>query len=607
MRRAPLLLVLAALAAPLSAQHTFAVGDSAFLLDGKPFQILAGEMHYPRIPREYWRQRLRMAKAMGLNTVSAYVFWNVEEPNPGVFDFSGNADVAEFVREAGQEGLWVVLRPGPYVCAEWEFGGYPWWLLRTPAVRVRDDNPDFLAAVGRYFDALGRQLAPLQVTHGGPIVMVQVENEYGSYGADKVYLGKLRDALRHAGFDVPLYTADGSDEVPAGSVTGALPELTGGYIGNAGRLARTYHPAGGGPTFLAEFYPGWLDHWGEPHQRRPAAAVAAAVDSVITAGASISIYMFHGGTNWGFWNGANYDDHYQPQPTSYDYDAPLDESGRPTPKYYALRDVIRRHLPPGSSLPGVPAVPSPIAVPRFPLPERAGLWSLLGPPVPAAAPRSMEDLGQGYGYVLYRTRVARAGSGVLKLYDLRDYGVVFVDGKRVAELDRRDHQDSALVTFPHDSSRLDILVENTGRINYGSRIPDNRQGITDSVTFQGAALQGWEMYSLPFDHPARARFRKAAGTGPALYRGTFTLARTGDTFLDLRGWGKGNVWVNGHNLGRYWYIGPQQTLYVPGPWLRAGANEVVVLDLEDGGTRTLAGLAAPILDQLTPDRNLRHP
>ncbi|HTY05659.1 MAG TPA: glycoside hydrolase family 35 protein [Gemmatimonadales bacterium] len=605
MHRASLFLLTAALAAPISAQHTFAVGDSAFLLDGRPFQILAGEMHYPRIPREDWRQRFRMAKAMGLNTVSAYVFWNVHEPRPGVFDFAGNADVAEFVREAGQEGLWVVLRPGPYVCAEWEFGGYPSWLLKAPAVRVREDNPAFIAAVDRYLDALGKQLAPLQVTHGGPILMVQVENEYGSYGSDKVYLGKLRDAVRHAGFDVPLYTADGIDEVPAGSLEGTLPALTGGDAGSALDLIRKYHPKG--PFFLAEFYPGWLDHWGEPHQRVATAPTAAAYDSLLSHGVSVSLYMFHGGTDWGFTAGANYDDHYQPQPTSYDYDAPLDESGRPTPKYYALRDVIRRHLPAGASLPAVPNVAPPISVARFPLPERAGLSSLLRAPVRSPTPLAMEDLGQAYGYVLYRTRVPRAGTGVLRIRELRDYGIVFVDGKRVAELDRRDHQDSAVIAIPRDSSRLEILVENTGRINYGSRIPANRQGITDSVTFAGAPLSGWDMFALPFDHPERAAFSRKPGTGPALYRGTFTLARTGDTFLDLRGWGKGNVWVNGHNLGRYWYIGPQQTLYVPGPWLKVGANQVIVLDLEDGEKRTLAGLATPILDQLRPEHPALHP
>ena len=600
-----LLLALLAAALPVSARrpsHTFAVGDSAFLLDGKPLQIIAGEMHYPRIPRADWRQRLRMARAMGLNTVSAYVFWDVHEPRPGVFDFSGNADVAEFVREAQQEGLWVVLRPGPYVCAEWEFGGYPSWLLKAPAVRVRDDNPAFMAAVTRYFDALGKQLAPLQVTHGGPILMVQVENEYGSYGSDKVYLGKLRDAIRHAGFDVPLYTADGRDEVPAGSVAGALPELTGGYIGNAARLVRSYHPAGGGPTFLAEFYPGWLDHWGEPHERRPAAAVATAVDSVLSAGASISIYMFHGGTNWGFMNGANFGDHYQPQPTSYDYDAPLDESGRPTPKYFALRDVIRRHLPAGTTLPDVPAVPPPIPVSRFPLPEHASLWSLLGTPVRSPTPLSMEDLDQSYGYVLYRTRMPRAGTGVLKIAELRDYGIIFVDGRRVAELDRRDRQDSAVITATRDSAQLDILVENTGRINYDTLVPHNRQGITRVVTFAGDTLRDWTMFSLPLSRPERAPFGRDSVNAPALYRGTFTVARPGDTFLDLRGWGKGNVWVNGHNLGRYWYIGPQQTLYLPGVWLHRGANQIIVLDLEEGGKRSIEGLATPVLDQLEPDR-----
>ncbi len=607
MKPAVLLALVAAF--PLAAQsprHTFAVGDSAFLLDGKPFQIIAGEMHYPRIPREDWHQRLRMARAMGLNTVSAYVFWNVHEPKPGVFDFSGNADVAEFVREAQKEGLWVVLRPGPYVCAEWEFGGYPWWLLKSPGVKVRDDNPAFLEAVTRYFDALGKQLAPLQVTHGGPILMVQVENEYGSYGKDKIYLGKLRDAIRHAGFDVPLYTADGLDEVPNGSLEGTLPALTGGDAGSATDLIHKYHPHG--PFFLAEFYPGWLDHWGEPHQRVETGPTAAAIDSLLSHDVSVSLYMFHGGTNWGFMNGANYGDHYQPQPTSYDYDAPLDESGRPTPKYFALRDVIRRHLPARTTLPDVPAVPPPIPVSRFPLPEHASLWSLLGTQIRSPMPLSMEDLGQSYGYALYRTRIPRAGTGTLRISDLRDFGVIFVNGTRVAELDRRDKENSVTITAPADSAYLDILVENTGRINYGSRIPDNRQGITHAVTFGGDTLLGWTMYPLPLDHPQQVPFgRLPQPHGPTLYRGSFTVTRPGDTFLDLRGWGKGNVWVNGHNLGRYWYIGPQQTLYLPGVWLHRGTNQIIVLDLEEGGARSVAGLATPVLDQLIPDRLVPRP
>lgn len=594
-------------ARPAPSPHTFAVGDSAFLLDGRPFQIIAGEMHFSRIPRAYWRDRLRMAKAMGLNTVATYVFWNVHEPAPGKFDFSGRADVAEFVREAQEEGLWVILRPGPYACAEWEFGGYPAWLLRTPDVRVRSDDPRFLAATARYLDALGHELAPLQVTHGGPILMVQVENEYGSYGHDQTYLAALRDQIRHAGFDVPLFTADGLDEVPAGTVDGALPALTGGDASSALDLLHRYHPRG--PFYLAEFYPGWLDHWGEPHQRVAAAPTAAAFDSLLSHGVSVSLYMFHGGTSFGWMNGANYSDHYQPQPTSYDYDAPLDEAGHPTPKYFALRDVIRRHLPPGDTLPAVPAPPPVAPLGPIALRQSASLWSLLGRPVRVAQPLAMEDVGQSYGYILYRTRLPSGGRGTLRITHLRDYGIVFVDGRRVADLDRRDHQDSAVIDVPAGGGRLEILVENTGRINYGRRLPDNRQGITDSVTFAGHALAGWDIFPLPLDHPDRAAFSSGGATGatgataaPALYRGAFRVAKPADTFLDLRGWGKGQVWVNGHNLGRFWYIGPQETLYLPGAWLRAGVNDLIVLDLEPNPPRTVRGLTAPILDELHPDR-----
>jgi beta-galactosidase len=580
--------------------HTFALGRGVFLLDGAPFQIRAGAIHYARVPRAYWRDRLRMARAMGLNAVTTYVFWNLQEPDSGQFDFSGRVDIAAFIRLAQQEGLWVILRPGPYVCAEWDFGGYPWWLLRDSGVTVRSRSPAFLRLAGDYLRHLGQVLAPLQVTHGGPILMVQVENEYGSYGADTTYMAAIRDLLRHAGFDVPLFTADGATQMPAGHVAGALPAVNGATDSTIFEAVRRFAPSG--PFFVPELYPGWLDHWGEAHQRVPAGRVAHELNWVLAHGVSFSLYMFHGGTNFGFMNGANYGRHYQPQPTSYDYDAPLDEAGRPTPKFFALRRVITHYLPRGDTLPPVPATTPIIGIPRFQLDQAASLWTLLGAGTPSPVPLPMEELGQGYGYIVYRTKLA-AGHGTLQVGGLRDYAVIFLDGARVGTLDRRLKQRSLELAVPSGGATLDVLVENGGRINYGPLIPDNRQGIVGSVTFRGALVTGWREFTLPMTDPDHARFRPGAparaGT-PALYRGAFTLTRIGDTFLDLRGWGKGAVWVNGHNLGRYWGIGPQQTLYLPGVWLRRGRNEIVVLDLDTPSVHSIAGLTAPILDQLEP-------
>jgi len=592
---------LLALVAWLPAAHaaTFAIGDSDFLLNGRPFLLKAGEIHPARVPHEYWAARLRMLHALGLNTVSIYVFWNVQEPHPGEFNFTGDADIAQFVKLAQQEGLWVILRPGPYCCAEWEFGGYPWWLLQDHTLPVRSQDPRFLAAAASYLKQLGEQLAPLQITHGGPIILVQVENEYGSYGNDHAYMGKIRDLERAAGFDVPLFTADGGGSMmAAGHLPDVLPGLNGGGQDIMSEVGK-YRP--NGPWFVPEFYPGWLDHWGEPHARVGFAGLVRETEWKLTNHVSFCYYMVCGGTSFGFMNGANYGGNFQPQPTSYDYDSPIDEAGRPTPKFYALREVLAKHLAPGETLPDVPAPPPVIEIPRITLAASGSLFDLLGPPVKSLEPLSFEDLHQGYGYVLYRTKISNPPGALLKINQLRDYAVVLVDGQRIATLDRRDRQDSVILT--NRGTRLDILVENGGRINYGRKLADNRKGITESVTLDDQALTHWEMFPLPFDHEPDLQTASPAGLAPFVARGTFDLARVGDTFLDLRAWGKGVVFVNGHNLGRYWHIGPQQTLYCPGVWLKNGRNEICIFEQIKDGLQPLAGLKTPILDQLTPDEN----
>lgn len=565
-----------------------------FLLDGRPLQVLSGEMHYPRIPREYWRDRFRKAKAMGLNTISTYVFWNLHEVSPGRFDFTGQKDVAAFVRLAGEEGLHVIVRPGPYVCAEWDLGGYPAWLLADEAMVLRSTEARFTAPAGRYLDRLGRELAPLLSNRGGPVIAVQVENEYGSFDKDKTYLAWQRDALLRAGFGgVLLFTADGDVQLPDGT----LPDLpavvnfgTGGAENAFTRLA-AFRPDG--PMMTGEYWAGWFDHWGRGHANTSMARQTRELAWMLERGYSLNLYMFHGGTTFGFMNGANIDNgRYFSQTTSYDYDAALNESGRLTPKYFAFREAIAAHLK--TPLPPTPATEAPISVPSFELSRARSLWNELDAGVRVERPKPMEMFGQSYGYILYRTTVTGPASGELVVRDVRDYAQVYVNGALAGTIDRRLNQDRLAVTIPVGGARLDLLVENSGRVNFNKPLREERKGITRSVSLGDKELTGWIVFTLPMSSVPRPRSIAAALTaaGPAFYRGTFTLATTGDTFLDTRGWGKGTVWVNGHHLGRFWDIGPQQTLYVPGPWLRRGTNEVVVFDLVKPEKRTMSGLSA---------------
>lgn len=578
----------------MTSTHTFEIKDHKFLLDGKPFQIVAGEVHYSRIPEPYWRHRIKMARAMGLNTLAVYVFWNFHEEEKDKYSFRGAADVARFVRMAKEEGLWVLLRPGPYCCAEWEFGGYPYWLLTEPGLVVRQNNKPFLDRAARYMKKLGEQLAPLQVTRGGNILMVQVENEYGSYGSDKVFMGATRDLIRAAGFDVPLFTADGPSQMPAGSVQDVLPGLNGVGGPEVRTVIDKFMP--GGPYLVPEFYPGWLCHWGEKFPRSDAKGVAEAFAWYLNNDVSVSIYMWHGGTNFGFWNGANFGGVFQPHITSYDYDAPLDEAGRATPKYMAMRAQAEKRFGPLSPVPDANPI---ITIPPFALGEMAPLP--MGRSVSAEQPQPMERLGQGYGFVLYQHGPTPGGK--LTISEVRDYAVVIVDGKTVGSLDRRRKEKS--LDIP--AGRLDILVENGGRINYGGELVNNLKGIPGTVTLEGKTLAGWKMYPLPLSSLRSLKFGGAADSAPTFLRGSFTLDKPGDTWLDMRGWKKGVVWVNGHNLGRYWWIGPQQTLYCPGCWLKPGRNEIVVFELFPGIHRTVQGLDHPVLDDPRPEPPIGKP
>ncbi len=595
------LLLFASALGAAQAAHTFGWKGEDFLLDGKPFVIRGGEMHFSRIPRAHWRSRLRMMKAMGLNTVGTYLFWNLHEPRPGEFDFSGQNDIATFVRTAQEEGLWVILRPGPYACAEWEFGGFPSWLLKTPDLRIRTSDPRYVAAATRYLGEVGRQLAPLQVAHGGPIVMVQVENEYGSFGSDHGYMGSIRDALRAGGFDGLLYTADGP--TPQMLDGGTLPDVLSvvNFGSNpAGSFAEFAKFRGNVPRMAGEYYPGWFDHWGDKHHTGNVDNILKDIGWMLERDVSFSLYMFHGGTTFGFMNGANYSDRepYQPDTSSYDYGAPLDEAGRPTPAYHALRALIGTHLKPGETLPDVPPSPPMIAIPRLRLAESAPLASLLADPVRAVRPLTMEELDQSYGFVWYRTRVPKA-KATLEAGDVRDMALLYQAGKPLGKMDRRLDQRSIEIDVIADGP-LDVLVENMGRINYGERLMDERKGLLGPVRFDGKPLLDWEMHRLPLDDLSKLEFSAGRAQAPAFHRGSFELSKLGDSYIDLRGWGRGHVWVNGHHLGRYWRIGPQQTLLVPAEWLQRGRNEIVVLELEGTGGDSVQGLTDPVFDTPNP-------
>jgi beta-galactosidase len=595
--------------APARRGHTFAIGSEHFLLDDRPFVLRAGEIHPARVPREYWRHRLEMVRAMGCNAVTTSLFWNQHEPRPGEFTFEGQADVAEFCRIAQDVGLWVILRPGPYACGEWDLGGLPWWLLKENRTALRSRDPRFLEAVERWLARVGEELGPLQITRGGPILMAQVENEYGSYGKDKEYLGALRDLFWKSGFDVPLYTCDGPSQLANGSRDDLFSAVNfGGAPAPAFEALRRVRP--NGPLMCGEFYPGWFDSWGKPHHTGKLGALLDNLGAMLEERQSFSLHMVHGGTSFGFSAGAN-SPPFSPQTTSYDCDAPIDEAGRATPKYHALRELFAKHLEPGERLPPVPAAKPVQAVTPFRLTEAAPFLTQLGEPLRAPAPETFEELDLPHGCVLYRAKLPAGGAATLKLFDVHDVAWVFVDGKRVETLDRRKGKASVKLGARAADAELGILVEAMGRVHYGPHLHD-RKGLTDRVELVDDGgrreLGPWREHLFPFDREQLEDFAYAPAKDPlgvpAVYRGRLVLERAEDTFLDMRGWSKGMVWVNGHALGRYWRIGPQQTLYLPGCWLKRGANEVLVLDV-DGNTTTLElrGLAEPILDRHQDDVN----
>ncbi|MFH8612215.1 beta-galactosidase [Streptomyces sp. NPDC018029] len=580
--------------------------SDGFLLNGEPFRIVSGAMHYFRVHPGQWADRLRKARLMGLNTVETYVPWNLHQPDPdGPVVLDGLLDLPGYLRLAKAEGLHVLLRPGPYICAEWDGGGLPAWLTADPGIGLRSSDPRFTDAFDRYLDLLLPALLPHMAASGGPVVAVQVENEYGAYGNDSAYLKHLELALRSRGVEELLFTCDQTDaeHLTAGTLPGTLATGTfGSRVTPSLARLREHQPEG--PLMCAEFWIGWFDHWGEPHHVRDAADAAADLDALLSAGASVNIYMFHGGTNFAFTNGANHDHAYSPIVTSYDYDAPLTESGDPGPKYHAFREVIARHAP-------VPAEPAPAPAPKLPataveLTRRAPLLPYaraLAEPVRADLPVTMDELGLRAGYVLYRTTLPAAGDGLLHFSGgVGDRAQVFLDGAPVGVLERERHEESLPVRVPRAGAALDVLVENMGGVNYGPRIGAPK-GLLGPVRLNGTVLRGWDCHALPLDDLDAVPFTPSRATRdsvPAFHHGTFDVTTPADTFLSLPGWTKGQAWVNGFHLGRYWNRGPQRTLYVPAPVLRPGGNDLVLLELQ-ATTGTRAHLVtAPDLGPVTP-------
>ncbi|XP_028619743.1 beta-galactosidase-1-like protein 2 isoform X1 [Grammomys surdaster] len=560
-----------------------------FMLEDSTFQILGGSIHYFRVPREYWRDRLLKLKACGLNTLTTYVPWNLHEPERGKFDFSGNLDLETFIRLAAKIGLWVILRPGPYICSEIDLGGLPSWLLQDPDMKLRTTYHGFTKAVDLYFDHLMSRVVPLQYKHGGPIIAVQVENEYGSYNKDREYMPYIKKALEDRGIIEMLLTSDNKDGLEKGVIDGVLATINLQSQQELMALNSVLLSIQGiQPKMVMEYWTGWFDSWGGAHNILDSSEVLQTVSAIIKDGSSINLYMFHGGTNFGFINGAMHFNDYKADVTSYDYDAILTEAGDYTAKYTKLRELFE-------TFSGVPPPPPPELTakmvyepvsPSFYL----SLWDAIqymGKPVTSEIPINMENLpvnngnGQAFGYVLYETTIFSSGvlSGLV-----RDRGQVFLNRVSIGFLDYK----TTKITIPltQGYTILRILVENRGRVNYGNNIDSQRKGLIGNLYLNNKPLKNFKIYSLDMTKQFLQRFDMDKWsiipkelTFPAFFLGALSVGiYPSDTFLKLEGWVKGVVFVNDHNLGRYWNVGPQETLYLPGVWLDKGLNKVIIFE-----------------------------
>ena len=606
----------------------FTAGKNTFLLNGQPFVVKAAELHYPRIPRPYWDQRIKMCKALGMNTICLYVFWNIHEQQEGKYDFTGNNDVAAFCRLAQKNGMYVIVRPGPYVCAEWEMGGLPWWLLKKKDIRLREDDPYFLARVKAFEAEVGRQLAPLTIQNGGPIIMVQVENEYGSYGVNKQYVSQIRDIVKASGFDkVTLFQCDWASNFENNGLDDLLWTMnfgTGSNIDAQFKRLKQLRPET--PLMCSEFWSGWFDKWGARHETRPAKAMVEGIDEMLSKNISFSLYMTHGGTSFGHWAGAN-SPGFAPDVTSYDYDAPINEYGHATPKFWELRKTMQKYNG-GKRLPDVPKPAAPIiTIPKMTLTEFSPLDLGMSMPTTSHDIKSFEEINLGWGAMFYETKLPQIEkSSRLSLNEAHDYAQIFINNKFIGTIDRTKNEKSIKLPPVKQGATLTILIEAMGRINFGRAVKDFK-GITESVTIDTEInghdvsyhLKNWVIVPIPDSYQnAQYAFDKLDETNrcfspinfssPSIgyYRGYFNLKKVGDTFLNLEQWGKGQVYVNGHALGRFWRIGPQQTLYLPGCWLKKGRNEIIVMDIVGPKAPVIWGQDQPELNKLQLEKTNKH-
>ena len=626
-----------------SKQDTFCIGKKSFLLNGKPFVIKAAELHYPRIPRPYWEHRIKMCKSLGMNAICLYVFWNIHEQKEGVFDFTGQNDVAEFCRLAHKHGMYVIVRPGPYVCAEWEMGGLPWWLLKKKDIRLREQDPYFMERVRLFENEVGRQLASLTITKGGPIIMVQVENEYGSYGEDKAYVSAIRDIVKGAFADsnnvidlskranvaeddnssLVLFQCDWASNFTKNGLDDLVWTMnfgTGAKIDKQFEKLKSLRPDA--PLMCSEYWSGWFDKWGARHETRPAADMVAGIDEMLSKGISFSLYMTHGGTSFGHWAGAN-SPGFAPDVTSYDYDAPINEYGIPTDKFFLLRSTLQKYS--DKKLPDIPRCPLPlISTPKIMLDRILTLNDFFTNEKVSHNILTMEDMDVGWGMMEYSAILPDIPvSSILTVNECHDYGLVFINGKRVGRISRVNKESSVTLPQVNKGDTLTILVEAMGRINFGRAIKDYK-GITKSVSITAHiddnmvtwTLYNWRHRAISDDyndiikcmnHPVSSSNKGRIQSNGGYYRASFSLKRIGDTFVNMEAFGKGQVWINGHAIGRYWSIGPQQTLYVPGCWLKKGVNEIIVLDIEGpDGNPTVHFTDTPELNKLNVVKPERH-
>jgi beta-galactosidase len=557
------------------APRSFAIGETDFLLDGEPFRILSGALHYFRVHPGQWADRIRKARLMGLNTIETYVAWNAHEPVRGEWDATGWNDLGAFLDLVAAEGMRAIVRPGPYICAEWHNGGLPVWLTGMPGIGLRRSEPSYLAEVTAYLQRVYEIVAPRQIDRGGPVVLVQIENEYGAYGSDTAYLERLVQVTRDAGITVPLTTIDQPTDqmLSDGRVEGA--HLTGSFGSRATeRLATLRRHQPRGPLMCAEFWDGWFDWWGGAHHTTSVADSAAELDALLAAGASVNLYMFHGGTNFGLTNGANHKGRYLPIVTSYDYDAPLDEAGRPTEKFFAFRDVIAKYAPVPDEAPAAGD-----AAPVFEVRVAPVAAEAAASPLRFHEPPTFEQLSHVSALVAYEAELP--AGGVLRVGEVRDHAWVSVDGTPVGSLSRTRGEDALPVP---GGGRVRLLVEEQGRVNYDVRLGEVK-GLVGAVFLDSAPLGPWT--ATPIDVAALGAAAVAApaseavgAVAPFVLRGSFALDEPTDLFLDTAGWGKGYAAINGFLLGRYWSNGPQRTLYVPAAALHAGDNTIVIIELD---------------------------